>query len=129
MKHEELVKMSMKDLKARLKALNEQAKTAEGEALDAIMEEAKDISGIMADAQNRAALAGLAASADDPDPAAGEGEGEKMNSSEKAKAFDNRGKDLKGGKAVSFSARIVVPVKNALSVEQTAPVTHTASDI
>ena len=83
----------------------------------------------MADAQNRAALAGLAASADDPDPAAGEGEGEKMNSSEKAKAFDNRGKDLKGGKAVSFSARIVVPVKNALSVEQTAPVTHTASDI
>ena len=75
MKHEELVKMSMKDLKARLKALNEQAKTAEGEALDAIMEEAKDISGIMADAQNRAALAGLAASADDPDPAAGEGEG------------------------------------------------------
>ena len=114
MKHEELVKMSMKDLKARLKALNEQAKTAEGEALDAIMEEAKDISGIMADAQNRAALAGLAASADDPDPAAGEGEGEKMNSSEKAKAFDNRGKDLKGGKTVSLSDRIVVPVKNAL---------------
>ena len=66
MKHEDLVKMSMKDLKARLKALNEQAKTAEGEALDAIMEEAKDISGIMADAQNRAALAGLAASADGP---------------------------------------------------------------
>ena len=40
MKHEELVKMSMKDLKVRLKALNEQAKTAEGAALDAIMEEA-----------------------------------------------------------------------------------------
>ena len=129
MKHEDLVKMSMKDLKARLKALNEQAKTAEGEALDAIMEEAKDISGIMADAQNRAALAGLADSADDPAPEAGEGEGEKMNSSEKAKAFDARGKELKGGKTVSFSASIVVPAKNALSVQQTAPVTHTASDI
>ena len=95
MKHEELVKMSMKDLKARLKALNEQAKTAEGEALDAIMEEAKDISGIMADAQNRAALAGLAASADDPDPAAGEGEGEKDEQQRKGEGVRQSREGLK----------------------------------
>ena len=46
MKHEELVNMDMKDLKARLKEIGTQAQTAEGEALDALTTEAEDINGI-----------------------------------------------------------------------------------
>ena len=45
MKHEELVNMNMKDLKARLKEIGTQAQTAEGEALDAMTTEAEDING------------------------------------------------------------------------------------
>ena len=63
MKHEELVNMNMKDLKARLKEIGTQAQTAEGEALDALTTEAEDINGILQDIQNRANIAGLAAQA------------------------------------------------------------------
>ena len=70
MKHEELVNMNMKDLKARLKEIGTQAQTAEGEALDALTTEAEDINGILQDIQNRANIAGLAAQAGDN---AGEG--------------------------------------------------------
>ena len=57
MKHEELVNMNMKDLKARLKEIGTQAQTAEGEALDALTTEAEDINGILQDIQNRANIA------------------------------------------------------------------------
>ena len=52
MKHEELVNMNMKDLKARLKEIGTQAQTAEGEVLDAMTTEAEDINGILQDIQN-----------------------------------------------------------------------------
>ena len=73
MKYEELVKMGVKDLRARLKELNTQAQTANGEALDALLEEANTITGILSDARNRQKLAGIAENAGtDPEPDGGD---------------------------------------------------------
>lgn len=125
MKYEELVKMGVKDLRARLKELNTQAQTANGEALDALLEEANTITGILNDARTRQKLAGIAEDAGtDPEPDGGE-KGEEP----KDKAREERGKNLKDGKTVQFSAKNTFAPKNALSVTQTAPVQHTAADV
>ena len=126
MKHEELVNMNMKDLKARLKEIGTQAQTAEGEALDALTTEAEDINGILQDIQNRANIAGLAAQAgDDPE---GKETGEKGDV--KNKKREERGKNLKDGNTVHFSAKVAFgSVQNALSVTQTVTPKHTASDV
>lgn len=126
MKHEELVNMNMKDLKARLKEIGTQAQTAEGEALDALTTEAEDINGILQDIQNRANIAGLAAQAgDDHDGLPGE-KGDDV----KNKKREERGRGLKDGKTVKFNAKTAFKsVKNALSVTQTVTPKHTASDI
>lgn len=129
MKYEDLIKMSAKDLKARLKDLNAQAATAKGEALDALLEEADVIDGILKDAQNRQRLAGMAAAAgEEGTPAAGEGgEG---SEDPKAKAKDTRGKAIKDGKGVKFSAKAVTKgVKAALTSSDTALPVHTAGDV
>ena len=129
MKYEDLIKMSAKDLKARLKDLNAQAATAKGEALDALLEEADVIDGILKDAQNRQRLAGMAAAAgEEGTPAAGEGgEG---SEDPKAKAKDTRGKAIKDGKGVKFSAKSVTKgVKAALTSSDTALPVHTAGDV
>ena len=47
MKYEDLVKMSVKELKDRLKDLNTQAQAAAGKDLDALLEEATTITGIL----------------------------------------------------------------------------------
>ena len=126
MKHEELVNMNMKDLKARLKEIGTQAQTAEGEALDALTTEAEDINGILQDIQNRANIAGLAAqTGDDHDGLPGE-KGDDV----KNKKREERGRGLKDGKTVKFNAKTAFKsVKNALSVTQTVTPKHTASDI
>lgn len=126
MKHEELVNMNMKDLKARLKEIGTQAQTAEGEVLDSLTTEAEDINGILQDIQNRANIAGLAAQAgDDADGVPGE-KGDDV----KDKKREERGKGLKDGKTVKFNAKTAFKsVKNALSVTQTVTPKHTASDI
>ena len=49
MKYEDLVKMSVKELKDRLKDLNTQAQAAAGKDLDALLEEATTITGILDD--------------------------------------------------------------------------------
>ena len=127
MKHDELVKLTKDQLNARLKEIGVQAKTAEGDVLDALLTEAQDIRDILDQAKKREQLAGIADSADDPEP----NEGEKQEQADDGvKAFDKRGKALKAGSGVRFSARITSPnVKASLSVEQTAPVVHTASDL
>lgn len=123
MKHEELVNMSTKELKARLKEITTQSQTAEGEALDALVGEAEDINGILQDAQNRANIAGIAQAANEG------GIGEKGDDV-KNKKRDERGKNLKDGKAVQFSAKAALKsVKNALSVTQTVTPQHTAPDL
>lgn len=126
MKHEELVKMTKDQLNARLKEIGVQAKTAEGDVLDALLIEAQDIRDILDQAKKRETLAGIADSAEDPEP----GEGESGNTDKKAKAFADRGQAIKNGKSVRFSAKVIShKINNALSVSQTAPVTHTAPDI
>ena len=127
MKHEELVNMNTKDLKARLKEIGKQAQTAEGEALDALTTEAEDINSILQDIQNRANIAGLAAQAGDD---AGEGTPGEKGDDVKDKKREERGQGLKDGKTVKFNAKTAFKsVKNALSVTQTVTPKHTASDI
>lgn len=125
MKYEELVKMSAKDLKARLKDLNKQAQAAKGEALDALIEEAEVIGGILSDVQSREKMAGIANNAEGAaEPQGGEKGEEPLN-----KARAERGKTVKAGKEVQYSAKTTFVVKNALSVSQTATPAHTASDV
>lgn len=127
MKHEELLKLTKDQLNARLKEIGASAKTAEGEVLDALLTEAQDIRDILDQAKKREQLQGFADSADDPEPDQGEKD-EKADGT--VKAYDKRGKALKDGAGVRFSARIATPnVKASLSVEQTAPVVHTAPDL
>lgn len=127
MKHEELLKLTKDQLNARLKEIGVSAKTAEGEVLDALLTEAQDIRDILDQAKKRGQLQGFADSADDPEPDQGEKD-EKADGT--VKAYDKRGKALKDGAGVRFSARIATPnVKASLSVTQTAPVVHTAPDL
>lgn len=127
MKHEELVNMTTKDLKARLKEIGAQAQTAEGETLDALVSEAEDINGILQDIQNRANIAGLAAQTAEGD----NGEtGEEGGANVRNKKREERGSNLKNGKTVQFNAKTAFSsVKNALSVTQTATPKHTATDV
>lgn len=129
MKHEDLIKMSVKELEKHIASLVEQGKTAEGEALNAIVAEVEDARAIIEDAKNRAKLAGLAEVAEPEDGAGDDGiEGETNTS--KIKAFTERGAAIKAGKAVRYSAKTLSrKMKNALSVNQTAPVVHTATDV
>ena len=131
MKHDELIKMSVKELEKHIAALAKQGETAEGEALDAIVAEVEDAKAIIADAKNRAKLAGLAAVADPEDGDGDNGkEGETEEAKGKVKAFEERGAAVKAGKGVKFAAKNIARGVNAsLSVSQTAPVTHTANDV
>lgn len=127
MKHEELLKLTKDQLNARLKEIGASAKTAEGDVLDALLTEAQDIRDILDQAKKREQLQGFADSAEDPQPDQGEKDD---NGDGTVKAYDKRGKALKDGVGVQFSARIATSnVKASLSVEQTAPVVHTATDL
>lgn len=128
MKYEDLIKMSAKDLKARLKDLNAQAATAKGEALDALLEEADVIDGILKDAQARQRLAGMAAAAGEGAEGAA-GEGGEGSEDPKAKAKDTRGKAIKDGKNVKFSAKAVTKNVKALTSAGAAMPVHTAADV
>lgn len=77
MKHEELVNMTAKDLRARLKEINQQATDATGDTLDTLITEAEDINGILQDVQNRKKLAGFAAAAGTEEPK-DDGEGDEV---------------------------------------------------
>lgn len=127
---DELMKMSAKELKARLKELNSYADSEEGEVLDKILEEADIIDGILKDAKARQRLTNMAADAgknitDDGQPGeAGEGASDKLDK------ISERGKSIKNGKAVKFAAKLVsTKINNALSTAQTVLPTHEATDI
>ena len=47
MKHDEIIKATKDQLNARLKEIGVQAKAAEGEVLDALLQEAQEISDIL----------------------------------------------------------------------------------
>ena len=123
MNHEELIKMSTVELTKHIADLAEQAKTAEGEALAAIMAEAEDAKAIIDDAKKRASLASMAAAAE-PVKAA---ETEKASS---IKAMEERGAKAKKGAEVKYSAQAISKkIKGSLTVDDTAPVVHTATDV
>lgn len=125
MKYEELVKMGVKELKDRLKDLHTQAQAAAGKDLDALLEEATTITGILEDVKNREKLAGIAKDAEgSEEPNSGEN-GEEA----KDKIREQRGQNLKNGKAVKFSAKKTIGVNNALSVSQTVTPAHSANDV
>lgn len=124
MKYEDLVKMGVVELKDRLKDLNKQAQTAKGEALDALLDEAKEIDGILDDIKKREKLADAAAVASGKEPDGGE-----VQEEPKDKVREERGQNLKNGKTVKFSAKTAIGAKNALSVTQTVTPQHSAADV
>lgn len=128
MTREELMKMSKKDLKARMAALNKEAQAKSGDDLQAIMDEAKEISGILADIANREALAGMVEDGtEDPDPAAGQGE-EGVDAKNQART--KSGKALKDGKAVSYKAKTLARPMNTLTTSTGVVMPkHTSPDI
>ena len=127
MKHDEIIKATKDQLNARLKEIGVQAKAAEGEVLDALLQEAQEISDILDQAKKREQLTSIA---DNVDPDDNEGEKDEKSENKEVKAFDKRGSELKAGKGVQMNARIAVKgVNDTLSVSQTAPVKHTAPDL
>lgn len=121
-----LMKMSAKDLKARLKELNSFAENEEGDVLDQILEEADIINGILQDAKARQRLATMASEegASDDDTNKGEGSNGALDQ------ISERGKKIKNGNTVKFAAKLVSKkIKNALSTAQTVLPSHEASDL
>jgi HK97 family phage major capsid protein len=127
MKYDELNKLDVKALKARLKEINTQGTEAKGQELEDLTTEASDIVGIIEDREKRAKLAKLAADHNE-DPAPQDGEGESAGEA-KDKVKSTRGQAAKAGKVVRFKAKETLAVRNALSVTQTAPATRTATDV
>lgn len=128
MTREELMKMSKKELKARIATLNKEAQARSGDELQAIMDEANEISGILADIASREALAGMVADGTDvPTPEAGQGE---EGQDTKNQARTKSGRDLKDGKAVSYKAKTLARPMNALTTATGVVMPkHTSPDI
>ena len=128
MTREELMKMSKKDLKARLVALNKEAQAKAGEELQKLMDEAKEISGLLADVANREALAGMMQDGiEPPELETGEGEegGEPRNQERK-----KSGKALRDGKKVRYKAKTMTNPMNTLTTTSGVVMPkHTSSDI
>lgn len=130
MTREQLMKMSKKDLKARLVTVGKEAQDKSGEELTALMDEAKTIGEILDEIKTREDLARAAADAAAVDPAAegkpGEEGGEPKNQT-RAKS----GKALKDGKKVTFTAKVLTTPKAALTTtDGTIVLTeHTSPDI
>ena len=122
MKYDELVKMGVVDLKARLKTLSTQAQTQSGADLEASLEEAKTINDILKDIQNRAQLNGMAldAAVADKGNISNDVNGETNNVQDKAK--EDRGISLKAGKAVNYNAKGTLGAKNVLKTGKTGGV-------
>ncbi|MDF2985729.1 MAG: phage major capsid protein [Eubacterium sp.] len=110
--------MNIKEMKARLKAIAEEAKTAEGEKLDTLMNEAQDINTKIEAAANRAKLSAMADMVKDDPESQEAGEKGEGNSWVEARA-----KALKAGNKATYS------FKNLVSSSSTVLPKHTASDI
>lgn len=128
MTREELMKMSKKELKDRLVALNKEAQAKTGDELQSVMDEAKEIAGILADIANREALAGMIDDGtEDPVPVAGMGE-EGIDAKDQVRT--KSGKALKDGKAVKYQSKSLTGIKNTLTTTSGVVMPkHTSSDI
>lgn len=114
MNREQLMKMSKKELKARLVALNKEAQDKGGEELNTIVEEANTIGEILDEIRARENLAAAARAAEEgEEPGAGEPGGEGNEPKDQARA--KSGRALKDGKKVTFAAKVLVAPKAALT--------------
>lgn len=130
MNREQLMKMSKKELKARLVTLNKDAQNKSGEELTAIVDEANTIGEILDEIKAREDLARAAAAAaegEEPEEGKETGEGSEVKNQARAKS----GKALKDGKKVSFAAKALVAPKAALTTTDGSVVLaeHTSTDI
>lgn len=130
MTREQLMKMSKKDLKARLVTVGKEAQDKSGEELTALMDEAKTIGEILDEIKTREDLARAAADAAAVDPAA-EGKPGEEGGEPKNQARAKSGKALKDGKKVTFTAKVLTTPKAALTTtDGTIVLTeHTSPDI
>lgn len=130
MTREQLMKMSKKDLKARLVTVGKEAQDKSGEELTALMDEAKTIGEILDEIKTREDLARAAADAAAIDPAA-EGKPGEEGGEPKNQARAKSGKALKDGKKVTFTAKVLTTPKAALTTtDGTIVLTeHTSPDI
>ena len=101
------MKMSKKELKARLVTVGKEAQDKSGEELTALMDEAKTIGEILDEIKAREELARAAAAAatEGEEPEGDTKGGEGAETKDKARA--ESGKALKNGKAVKFKAKAI----------------------
>lgn len=113
MNREQLMKMSKKELKARLVTVGKEAQDKSGEELTALMDEARTIGEILDEIKAREELARAAQAA------AGEGEGQDGNAGEGAEVKDQArtksGKALKAGAKTTYNAKKIAKPMAALS--------------
>lgn len=120
--------MTVKEMKARLREINAEAKkTTDPEALNALLAEAEELNGKIEEAANRARLQSLADGAgEEPEgnPTGGKGNGGESGEDPENKATKNGKTLMAGGKVTrTFGA------KNAITSSSTVMPTHTASDV
>lgn len=126
MNREQLMKMSKKELKARLVTVGKEAQDKSGEELTALMDEARTIGEILDEIKAREELARAAA--------AGEGEGQDGNAGEGAEVKDQArtksGKALKAGAKTTYNAKKIAKPMAALSTTTGVVMPHhTSPDI
>lgn len=126
MTREELMKMSKKELKARLATVGKDAQAKSGEELTALMDEARLIGGILDEIKAREDLARMAAEAGATEPGgeAGEEGGEPKNT-----ARATSGKDLKNGRKVKYNAKTLTTPRAAVTTANVVMPNHTSSEI
>lgn len=117
--------MTVKEMKARLRAINAEAeKATDTEVLNKLLEEAEDLNGKIEEAQNRARLQQLAkGAAEAPEGGDGSNNGENGNAPESAAT--KRGKNLMAGGKINRTFN----VKNAITSSSTVLTQHTATDV
>lgn len=117
--------MTVKEMKARLRAINaEAANTTDTEVLNNLLAEAEDLNAKIDEAKNRARLRQLAdGAAESPEGTEGANGGE--GGSDPENAATKRGKTLLAGNKVSR----VFAVKNTLSSSSAVLTQHTATDV
>lgn len=133
MTREQLMKMSKKELKARLVTVGKEAQDKSGEELTELMDEAKLIGEILDEIKAREELARLAKDSEEEDmgadPVADEAKGGEV-SEVRNQARSKSGKSLKDGKSVKYNARTLANPRNTLTTASGIVMPHhTSPDI
>lgn len=131
MTREELMKMSKKELKDRLKDLGKNAQALSGQELTDAMDEARTIGEILDEIKAREDLMAAAQAAGGTDPEdTGDGKPGENGSELKNQVREKSGKALKDGKKVSYKAKALANPRNALSTATGVVMPHhTSPDI